>query len=89
MYIVAKGNSMIPTLIDGKSYRMELIKDENIQKGDIIVYSVNEMLICHRVIGVLRSRNDKVFIKTKGDNCIEPDPYAITLGMVLGKIVDE
>lgn len=61
--------------------------DDIIQIGDIIVYYVDSLLICHRVIGIISSKNNCTYYKTKGDNCNKSDPYAITLDMVIGKII--
>lgn len=78
---------MLPTLKDGKVYNMIMTTDSEIVVGDIVVFHLDGMNICHRVIKVIRSRSGEVFLKTKGDNCLEPDPYAITIGMVIGKII--
>ncbi len=87
MQILASGNSMLPTLEDGKTYNIELVDDRTIQQGDIIVYYADGIVICHRVISILISKNNTVFYRTKGDNCTKPDPYAITKDMVIGKII--
>ena len=87
MNILAKGNSMLPTLKDDEIYNIELIENNTIQIGDIIVYYADSLLICHRVIGIISSKDNHIYYKTKGDNCNKPDPYAITLDMVIGKIV--
>ena len=87
MKIMAKGNSMLPTLKEGEVYKLELCTNSDIKEGDIIVYYVGEILVCHRVIKIFHSKSDQVFFKTKGDNCAEADPYAITSNMVIGKII--
>lgn len=40
MYIIAKGNSMLPTLKDGYMYKVEPVVDGRVYLNDIIVYSV-------------------------------------------------
>ena len=87
MTILAKGNSMLPTLKDGETYNIELLENTTIQIGDIIVYCIDNLIICHRVINILSSKNNHTFYKTKGDNCTDPDPYAINSDMVIGKIL--
>ena len=86
MRILAKGSSMVPTLKDGQVYNMKLVHDEDINVGDIIVYCVGDLVVCHRVIKVIRTKNNMSFLKTKGDNCVEADPYGITFDMVIGII---
>ena len=85
MNVLVKGDSMLPTLEDGAFYK--LVLDKNIQKNDIIVYCKDGMIICHRVVDIIYSKSNLVFIKTRGDNCKNPDPYAVTLDMVIGKII--
>lgn len=85
MKILAKGNSMLPTLEDGEIYNLEI--GYNIKIGDIVVYNINSLIICHRVVDIIVTRNKTVFLITKGDNCPEVDPYPITLDKVIGKII--
>lgn len=86
MRILAKGTSMYPTLKEGQIYTLESFNKEKFSIGDIIVYCVDNLTICHRVIKIIHTRSGEVYIKTKGDNCAVADPYAITLDMVVGKI---
>ena len=79
VFIIAKGNSMYPALIDGNKYIVDESNISNIQSGDIIVYYANEKVICHRVIHIIKAKNSDVFYKTKGDNCPNPDPFAVRL----------
>lgn len=82
---MACGMSMYPTLQDGKKY--EVVLDIGIvDVGDIIVFKYNDLVICHRVVKVLKSRRGHFFFKTQGDNCPIPDPFAVTPEMVVGKI---
>lgn len=87
MHILAKGNSMLPTLEDGKLYEIELVRENLIEVGDIIVYRWNQVVICHRVVRVLLTKNQSIFFETKGDNCNMPDPYVVTGEMVIGKVL--
>ena len=86
MYILAKGDSMLPTLTDGEYYRIEPIENGEISPKDIIVFNINGITICHRVLQVIHTKSGKVFIKTKGDNCPSPDNFAVTIDMVIGKV---
>lgn len=88
MNILAKGNSMLPTLKNGELYSLELLKNNDISIGDIIVYCINDgTVICHRVMDIIYSKNNTIFLITKGDNCTEIDPYIVTLDKVIGKII--
>lgn len=87
MNILAKGNSMFSTMKEGELYNIDIENNKVLNIGDIIVYVKNEMVICHRIIDIIRTKNNSIFYVTKGDNCTEPDPYAITLDKVIGKII--
>ena len=86
MYILAKGDSMLPTLTDGEYYRIEPIENGEISPKDIIVFNKDGIIICHRVLQVIHTKSGKIFIKTKGDNCSSPDNFAVTIDMVIGKV---
>ena len=86
MQILAEGNSMYPTLVAGGKYNVILVKEEDIVVGDIIVFFINNIVICHRIIEIICFKNNKRFYKTQGDNCSEPDSSAVTFDMIIGKI---
>lgn len=77
---------MFPTIIDGETYEVEPIENNNIFVGDIIIYYIENKIICHRVTRIYHTKSGHLFIKTKGDNCKDNDPYAVTLSIVIGKI---
>jgi len=87
MEILAKGDSMLPLLKNGNKYRVELINEDDIKEQDIIVFIIEDLVICHRIIKIISTNSGKLFYKTKGDNCKKPDPYAITFDMIIGRIV--
>ena len=87
MKILASGNSMFPTLLDGIKYDMNPLESEDIKVGDIIVFCSNNQAICHRVVKVIVSRNGTVFYATKGDNCEQKDDFAVTREMIIGKVM--
>lgn len=86
MKIRTQGDSMFPTLVDGALYEIEPLYEQTVYIGDIIVYCVDNLTICHRVIDIRRSKSRKLFIKTQGDHNPDPDPYVVTLDMIVGKI---
>lgn len=89
MYIIAKGNSMLPTLKDGYMYKVEPVVDGRVYLNDIIVFQIGELVICHRVVKLVNTKKGYSFIKTKGDNCLEPDDFAVRTDMIIGKITEE
>lgn len=86
MHILAKGDSMYPTIVDGKTYVLKPIGKEDIGIDDIIVYYKNDVVICHRVVRIIRSGLGQVFVQTKGDNCDNVDSYVVPLDFIIGKI---
>lgn len=86
MYILASGESMFPTLKNGEYYKLDVVQDNNFNVGDIIVYKMKGTVICHRIIDVYLTRSNRIFIKTKGDNCKCADRYAVTIDKIVGKI---
>ncbi len=86
MYIHAKGDSMMPTLVDGEYYQVDPVENSEISPGDIIVFNKNGIAICHRVLQVISTRSGKTFIQTKGDNCPIPDNFVVTTDMIIGRI---
>lgn len=86
MYILASGESMFPTLKNGEYYKLDVVKDDNFKVGDIIVYKIKDTFICHRIINIYSSKSNRIFIKTKGDNCECADSYAVTKDKIIGKI---
>lgn len=86
MKILAKGESMLPNMHDGQYYEVEFCNAGNYLKGDVIAFCCREIVICHRVVKIIRSRNGSCFYFTKGDNNEEIDDFAVTEDMILGKI---
>lgn len=88
VYILAKGDSMLPTLVEGKIYKVEPVAEGGVYPNDIIVFKKNGRLICHRVKRIIQTRNGQFFIETKGDNCPMPDPFTVTFNTIVGKILE-
>lgn len=86
MKILAQGDSMLPTLQSGIYYEIEPVVSGDIEVNDIIVFCVDEIVICHRVIKIIESKNGTRFFVTKGDNCHNKDAYAVTKEMIIGRI---
>ena len=85
--ILAIGNSMYPTMLDKNYYFMENIVFEDLHVKDIIVFQYQDMVISHRIVKKMQSKNGTIFLKTKGDNCVKADDFAVTKRMVLRRII--
>ena len=86
MQIIARGISMLPTLTEGNTYQVERVRPEELRVGDIIVYYINDMVICHRIVKMIRSNSQRLFIRTKGDNCEDADAYTVLPEYILGRV---
>ena len=86
MKMIAQGNSMYPTMIEGNEYELSIKSQCEICLGDVIVYKYKDIYICHRIVKIIKSRKGEVFYKTQGDNCLEPDPCAVRSSMIIGVV---
>lgn len=86
MNMIAQGDSMYPTMFSGEKYIIDKSENYEPKMGDVVVYQVGQVYICHRIINILSGRNGQVFYKLKGDNCDKPDYCAVTRGMIVGKV---
>lgn len=55
--ILAIGNSMYPTMLDKNYYFMENIVFEDLHVKDIIVFQYQDMVISHRIVKKMQSKN--------------------------------
>ena len=63
------------------------IKIEDIKKGDILVFSVGDKLITHRVVEIRPYNNDNLRFITKGDNNDSIDNFVVTSKDVRGVVI--
>jgi signal peptidase I len=61
------GRSMIPTLREGMQILLERAEPGQIKPADIIMYRKADRAIVHRVVGIIRQNQNRLFV-TKGDN---------------------
>ena len=80
-------HSMEPAL-NKDSITLEVIPESSssINKGDIISYRYNSMIIIHRVTETGKDEQGW-FALTKGDNNKEPDPYKVRFSQIKGLVV--
>lgn len=86
MQVIARGNSMLPTLTEGSVYTAEPVNSFELDVGDIIVYYIDEMIVCHRITKIIRSKSGRLFFRTKGDNNCSADPYTVLPQYILGRL---
>ncbi len=85
---VIVGSSMEPTIKLGSVVGLAEISPANVQKGDIIAFTVDQMDIpvTHRVLERIEE-NGVYRFRTQGDNVEDPDPWVVEPGNILGKVV--
>ena len=70
---IASGTSMFPFLRKGDILTVDPVPMETINRGDILVFEVEDKWIAHRVIRI-RSIDGAIEITTRGDARISSDP---------------
>lgn len=61
------GRSMTPTIREGMQILLERVEPVQIEPADIIMYRKADRAIVHRVVGIIRQNQNRLFV-TKGDN---------------------
>lgn len=87
--IAVLSNSMYPTFARGDAVIIEKIEEKEfkkLKKDDILYYSKEGRLVIHRITSVNITEDDKVEIKTKGDNNNAEDSWVVTNEEILGKV---
>lgn len=84
--VLVEGTSMFPVLVSGDRVLVKRSSIEDLNPGDIIVWSdETQKLIAHRVISIESSLSPSLII-TRGDTCVGADP-PVKMSQVLGKVV--
>ncbi len=83
--IAIASDSMNPIYYKGDAIIYVKANASDINKGDILVFSSNNMTITHRVVDIIKIGN-KSFFKTKGDNNENADIDLISEDNVYGKV---
>lgn len=78
-------NSMAPTYKRGDAVLIEYTKPEELQKGDILVFKHDSIIVTHRIVNIKR-KNDTYYFTTKGDANKNTDGYISTSDQVMGKV---
>ena len=80
-YVVIKGSSMAPTLVEGDVRLVYPTPFPDITVGSIVAYRSMRGDILHRVI----ERTERC-LYTRGDNAPRDDGYCVTKGDYLGEV---
>lgn len=84
-FLTVVTGSMEPALPTGCIISVKTSEKTLHTPGDIITYSTNGIYITHRISSV--GFDGTFYYQTKGDANINPDPYVVRTGDVLGRVV--
>ncbi len=77
---------MFPLIRDDEAVLVRHVPPETLCRGDIVVFSDDAgKTVCHRLLE-LESRAGALWLRTRGDNCREPDA-AVPARALLGKAI--
>ena len=78
-------NSMSPTYNRGDAVIIEYKKPEELEKGDILAFRHDNIIVTHRIVD-MKQKQDKYYFTTKGDANEMADGYISTGDQVIGKV---
>lgn len=84
-YVITSA-SMDPEIKSGDVIISKVIKQQDLQKGDVITFRKNQDVITHRIVDI-ESNEDKKYYITKGDNNKYEDLEKIEYGQIEGKYI--
>ena len=76
------GSSMYPVIVTGDKLRIS--PPAELHKGDIILFRSGDLMVCHRLIRILR-KDGKISYQTRGDSYLSPDE-PVSAERVVGKV---
>lgn len=79
------GHSMTPTIREGMQILLEDAGPAEIKPSDIIMYKKADRAIVHRVVGIIRQDQSRLFV-TKGDNHAYSDSDCIPESALIGRV---
>ena len=72
---------------DAVIYKKIALEEQNeLEKGSILVFKKDELVVTHRIIDITEHNNEKIY-KTKGDNNEEADNFVVNEDEVMGYVV--
>ena len=84
-YFKASGFSMWPFLSDGERVIVKKAPISRLRRGDIVLYTQGEKIVCHRLIKMVKGISG-IILFTRGDNSFS-HPEPIEENMYIGKAV--
>lgn len=84
--LVIASNSMYPKIKKGDLVMVEDISVNDVKKGDIIRYQIEDYYVVHRVVKIFKDEEGKLKFITKGDNNDDVDLYPVSANQVHGLV---
>jgi len=78
---IADTNSMDPVFDVGHKAILKTFMNDDIIRGDILIYKHNKMLISHRVVKIGMDY-DGIYYICQGDNNFKEDPWKVRKNMI-------
>lgn len=83
---------MVPTIKVEDAVVIQRKEQNELKKGDIITFTSNDprysgLTITHRIVGVEKSKDNKVYYRTKGDNNNTEDSSLVPYDNINGKVI--
>lgn len=84
--------SMVPTINVEDAVVVQRKEKEGLKVGDIITFTSSDprysgLTITHRIVGIEKSKNQKVYYRTKGDNNNTEDSALVSYDNIYGKVI--
>jgi signal peptidase len=84
--LVIRGGSMAPAIALGSVVDVARVDPSDLRPGDIVsVRAPNDVIGTHRVTRVV-SRPEGIYLETKGDANLTPDPVLVPASAVMGRV---
>ena len=82
--LAVSGGSMLPSLWPGDILEIHRVPEEEVSKGDVVVFARQNRLIVHRVTQITR-QGDRMTVITRGDRSARADA-PVSANELLGKV---
>lgn len=84
--------SMVPTINVEDAVVVQRKEKEGLKVGDIVTFTSSDprysgLTITHRIVGIEKSKNQKVYYRTKGDNNNTEDSALVSYDNIYGKVI--
>ena len=84
---VVGGPSMEPAILQGSAIVVEPVDPDRLRVGDLVSMRVGpaQAIFTHRIVR-LADRGDGLWLETKGDANVKPDPVLVPASAVIGRV---